>query len=481
MSEKIYVLLLGLYPSQFREAYGDEAIQLFRDRLRDERGFLSRVRLWWDLLADLVVSLPREHRYLRPSLAGVSSRQRLEGVPCFDVLEGGSPRPEALCLGTVLSVVALAAISILMSWATRNGNMRGSMLRDIAPAAMESSAFRSANTRYARSRVSGAGESEAGMQGAQEMMGQSAGEAAAPAASGDTSVDEAERQRVLDAVIANLEQHYFDPAVAHQMADSLIEHQRRGDDAAATADKDFAALLTTQMREVSHDLHLEVVYNATPPPQPSPEEFARMLASLQKDNCSFRKVEILPHNIGYLKLDAFLNPSDCGPTAIAAMASLNDVNALIFDLRDNRGGTSEMVSLISSHLFDHPEYMFDPRRVPTPRSWTSSPVPGSKLANKPVYILTSSTTISAAEQFTYDLKMLKRATIVGEVTAGGAHAGVWHRIDDHYGMAIPENRAVNPYGKADWEGVGVAPDVKVKAADALNTAVTLAEARLRQK
>jgi hypothetical protein len=80
MSEKIYVLLLGPYSSQFREAYGDEAIQLFRDRLRDERGFLSRVRLRWDMLADLVASLPREHAYLRPSLAGVSSRQRLEGV-----------------------------------------------------------------------------------------------------------------------------------------------------------------------------------------------------------------------------------------------------------------------------------------------------------------------------------------------------------------------------------------------------------------
>jgi hypothetical protein len=76
--------------------------------------------------------------------------------------------------------------------------------------------------------------------------------------------------------------------------------------------------------------------------------------------------------------------------------------------------------------------------------------------------------------------MLKRATIAGEVTADGAHADVWHSIDDHYGKAIPENHAVNPYGKVDWEGVGVAPDVKVKAADALNTAVTLAEARLRQ-
>jgi C-terminal processing protease CtpA/Prc len=162
------------------------------------------------------------------------------------------------------------------------------------------------------------------------------------------------------------------------------------------------------------------------------------------------------------------------------MASLNDVNALIFDLRDNRGGTSEMVSLISSYLFNHPEYLFDPRRVPTPQSWTSSPVRGSKLSNKPVYILTSPTTISAAEQFTYDLKMLRRATIIGEVTAGGAHAGVWHRIDDHYGVAIPESRAVNPYGQADWEAVGIQPDIKVSAAAALKTALRQAQSQIQK-
>ena len=108
-----------------------------------------------------------------------------------------------------------------------------------------------------------------------------------------------ERQRVFDAVIANLKQHYFDPAVAQQMADSLVAHVRRGDDAAAT-DQAFAALLTTQMRDVSHDMHLEAIYSETtfpaPPPQPSPEQIARRQAELQKENCFFTKVQILPQN-----------------------------------------------------------------------------------------------------------------------------------------------------------------------------------------
>ena len=76
-----------------------------------------------------------------------------------------------------------------------------------------------------------------------------------------------------------------------------------------------------------------------------------MLADLQKDNCSFKKIEILPHNIGYLKLDAFLNPSDCGATAAAAMASLNGVNVLIFDLRawrDLRNGVPHRLLPVQS-------------------------------------------------------------------------------------------------------------------------------------
>jgi C-terminal processing protease CtpA/Prc len=90
-------------------------------------------------------------------------------------------------------------------------------------------------------------------------------------------------------------------------------------------------------------------------------------------------------------------------------------------------------------------------------------------------------TVQRAEQFSYDLKQLKRAILIGETTRGGAHAGAFHRIDDHFGMGIPEEKAINPYGTADWEGVGVEPDVKVKAADALEIARELAESKLHNK
>jgi len=110
-----------------------------------------------------------------------------------------------------------------------------------------------------------------------------------------------------------------------------------------------------------------------------------------------------------------------------------------------------------------------------------SPVPGNGLADKPAYVLTSARTFSGAEQFCYDLQMLKRVTLVGETTGGAAHSGVWHRIDDHFGMGIPETKAINPFSKSDWAEVGVEPDVKVRAGDALETAVKLAESKLPRK
>lgn len=76
---------------------------------------------------------------------------------------------------------------------------------------------------------------------------------------------------------------------------------------------------------------------------------------------------------------------------------------------------------------------------------------------------------------------MKRATLVGETTGGGAHLVNGHRIDDHFGIGVPFATAVNPITKTDWEGTGVQPDVKVKAADALETAEKLAASRLEKR
>lgn len=214
---------------------------------------------------------------------------------------------------------------------------------------------------------------------------------------------------------------------------------------------------------------------------PTTEQLAAYERAMEQTNCTFQTVKILEQNVGYFKLNSFPYPSVCRVKAVSAMAALNHADAVIFDLRDNRGGYPEMTALIASYLFDHPEYWYNPRENTTAHSWTASPVPENLLADKPVYILTSRTTISGAEQFAYDLKMLKRATIIGERTAGAAHAGVSFRIDDHFGMGITEVQAINPFSKGNWDGVGVEPDVIVDSGAALVTAERVAEARLVKK
>lgn len=464
MSEKIYAFLLRLFPRRFREAYGEEALQLFRDRARDEKGFLRGVRLWIDLLADAAISLPREYRHAQPAFVGATAQQGGGGAPTLFVLGDKSPRLGSFLLGGTLALAALSVFSVLIRHAG-DGRSRS------FPFVHHKSA--------GEAHPPGAGGS------LQPSVAEREDRTGASTARQSPALDARERHRVIEAMIANLQQHYVDPEVARKMADALAAHEKNGVYDHVTDGGAFAGLLTRQMREVSHDLHLDVIYSAEPLPDLSagrpPEEIARYRKELEQDNCRFKKIEILEGNIGYLKLNAFPDPSLCEGTAKAAMASLNDADAIIFDLRENRGGEPEMVALVAAYLFDHPEYWYNPRENTTQNSWTRSPVPGNRLGDKPAYVLTSARTFSGAEQFCYNLKMLKRATVVGETTGGAAHAGVFYRIDDHFGMGIPETRPINPFGKADWAETGVEPDVKVKAADALKTALKLAAGRLEAK
>jgi retinol-binding protein 3 len=302
-------------------------------------------------------------------------------------------------------------------------------------------------------------------------------------------LDAVERQRVIDGVAAKLTEYYVYPELAQKMNEAMVAHQKSGAYDALTDGSAFAGRLTKDLRDVSHDRHLRVDYSPfkLPPDRdgPSSQDMERMKARMEHDNCGFEKVEILPRNIGYVKFNMFADPKICGPTVAAAMDFIAHTDAVIFDLRDNGGGDPQMVALIATYLFDGKEHLndlYDRKSDKTTQFWTQPSVPGTKLGGaKPVYLLTSSRTFSGAEEFTYDLKNLKRATIVGETTGGGAHPVRGMRVDDHFIVGVPFARAINPVSKTDWEGTGVEPDVPVKSADALEAAQKLAEAKLLVK
>jgi C-terminal processing protease CtpA/Prc len=160
------------------------------------------------------------------------------------------------------------------------------------------------------------------------------------------------------------------------------------------------------------------------------------------------------------------------------MSFVANTDALIVDLRKNRGGEPAMVAYVLSYLFDQATHLNDMvHRLEgrTQQWWTRSDVPGQRYGGKkPVFVLTSSKTFSGGEEFAYDLKNLKRATIIGETTKGGAHDSRPVKVGDRFIMELPFARAVNPITQTNWEGTGVEPDLASPADQSLNLAYRLA-------
>ncbi len=303
----------------------------------------------------------------------------------------------------------------------------------------------------------------------------------------NVALDAAERTNVIDGVDADLKEYYVEPTVAQEMADSLKAHEARGDYSGISDGDAFAAQLTKDLQEVSHDKHLRVDFSPfkmPPRTKPTPEDEARFHQQMEHDNCGFDEVEILPNNIGYVKFDGFMDASFCGPTVVAAMGFVAHTDAIIFDLRQNGGGQPAMVTLIASYLFDQPMHLIDiynRKENSTTQNWTLSYLPGPRLTKQPVFVLTSKRTFSGAEEFAFDLKNQKRATIVGETTGGGAHPVSGHVVADYFMVDVPFAKSLDPVTNTNWEGIGVEPDVKVPAADALATAEQLAIEKLQAK
>ena len=294
-------------------------------------------------------------------------------------------------------------------------------------------------------------------------------------------VDEAERTRVIDGALKVLNEFYVFPEVAKKVSAKLRTQQQHGACRNVTDAETFAIRLGDDLVALSGDKHLGVDFfaEASPPEPPEPPgSHPRADPQVLADrNCGFEQADHYAPNIGYLKLTWFDEPTYCAPTAIAAMNFLADSAALIVDLRDNHGGAPQMVALISSYLFDERTHLgdiYDRGQNTTEQLWTFPQLQGKKFVGKPVFVLTSSRTFSAGEQFSDSLKALKRATLIGETSGGGAHPTAPHRIDDHFFIRVPFGRFINPVTKGDWEGTGVEPDVKVVAADALDVAKKLA-------
>jgi retinol-binding protein 3 len=292
-------------------------------------------------------------------------------------------------------------------------------------------------------------------------------------------LDSTTRAAIVDSLSAVIDSVYVFPETAARMEALVAGNLRRGDYDRILALPDFAQRLTQDLRSISKDGHLTVLPMppAPPPgtPMPTPEEQRKAyLEDQARENYGFAKAEHLAGNVGYLDLRGFVDAGIAGKTALAAMNMLGNSDALIFDLRKNGGGEPSMIQLLSSCLFSEPTHLNDfhiRRGNQIQQFWTPANVAGPDLSKVPVWVLTSSYTFSGAEEFAYNLKTRKRATIVGETTGGGAHPINSYQFPS-LGVAInvPFGRAVNPITGTNWEGTGVEPDLKVSADEALRVA-----------
>jgi len=277
-----------------------------------------------------------------------------------------------------------------------------------------------------------------------------------------------------------IQQEYFDLAVAEKADAALKAALASGRYSAAPSPEALAGALTRDLSAVTRDKHLSVA--VAPPPTATPP--AGGPSRTQRDQpteAGFRRVEILPGNIGYLDLTMFLRLTEHRAAMAAAMKTLQPARALILDMRENGGGSPDTVVLLLSYLFDEPSL---PIMEIIPRSGerqTYQTEPASakieRNGTRPVFVLTSRRSFSGGEGLAYLLQERKRATIIGEQTAGAANPGRPYPVNEVFEVTVPNGRIRSAIKRSNWEGDGVTPDVIVPAATALE--VALERARMR--
>ena len=310
----------------------------------------------------------------------------------------------------------------------------------------------------------------------------------------DSKTRNAVIKRISDLII----ERYVLPDVAPQVTEYLTTRLKDGAYDKANNAGQFANALWKDLYESSKDNHFYIEYNperaklVTAEKSQSDEEVEyanrKMAEKGRLTNFGFKKIEIMKGNVGYLDLEFFSNPDYAGATAVAAMNFLANSDAVIIDLRDTPGGEPTMVQLICSYFIKGTtqgrthlntlEQIYDGS---IEQYWTISYVPGKRMYDMDLYVLTDKYTGSGAEEFTYNMKCLDRATIIGETTRGSGHNVDIEVIQENFVMHLPVRRPVNPITGTGWEGTGVKPHIAVPGKQALNKAYLMALEKILKK
>ncbi|MEV6523861.1 S41 family peptidase [Longispora sp. NPDC051575] len=287
-------------------------------------------------------------------------------------------------------------------------------------------------------------------------------------------------QTLIEDALAILRDKYVFPEKAEEAA-AIVEASLAAGEYEGLTEEQLGERLTEQIYAVCADKHLRVRVRAVDLQEAgeSDEDADAVWNERQRlTNYGILRTERLDGNIGYIKLRGVTSPGIGGAAIAAAMELVANTEALIFDLTVNRGGDPDGVQMWNSYLFKdsetHLNSIYDAETKHTRDYWTLAHVPGARYLDKPVYLLTSKSTFSGGEEFAYNLQALKRATLIGETTGGGAHPTDQFPVSKTVEITVPVARSVNPVTGTNWEGVGVVPDIALPADEAFAHAYTLA-------
>jgi hypothetical protein len=248
--------------------------------------------------------------------------------------------------------------------------------------------------------------------------------------------------------------------------------------------------INADLAAVAHDKHLGVQYApkqaaelaAAPqgqsddgPPTPGQIRQARLR------NHGFVEMKVLPGNIRYVDMQGFVW---VGPESAAAydnaMRFLAGGDAAIIDLRRNGGGSPEAVQYLISHFMEPNRHLvtFHMGATQVDRLSTLANLPAGRMVGKPLYVLTSGNTASAAEEFTGHVSGFRLGETIGETTAGAGFRNSFFALPGGYLISVSVGRAVLASTGKDWEGVGIAPSHKAAPEKALELAQAHALQRL---
>ncbi|KAM4624146.1 retinol-binding protein 3 [Polymixia lowei] len=250
----------------------------------------------------------------------------------------------------------------------------------------------------------------------------------------------------------------------------------------------LANVLTSGVQSTINDPRLKVShepdYVPAVAPQLPPLPPDQLVAVLQ----SSIKLDILDGNIGYLRIDHIIGEAVADKIGSLLLElvwnKILPTSALIFDLRYTSTGDMSGIPYIVSYFTEaepliHIDSVYDRPSDTTTELWSMPTLLGDRYGTtKPIIILTSKNTKGIAEDVAYCLRNLKRATIVGEKTAGGSvKIDKFKVADTDFYVSMPTAKSINPVTGSTWEVTGVTPDVEVNAEDALATAIKILNLR----